>query len=74
MIIGGIRLPNSCTRILEILSRCGNTNGVSQQQLRDETGLSERAVKYALKALVTGKLISEVFFPNDMRFKLYRRR
>ena len=71
MIAGGIRLPNSYARILEILSRCGNTNGVSQRQLRDETGLSERAVKYALKELVGKKLAGFNILLNDTRRKLY---
>ena len=70
VIIGGIHLPNSCLRILEILSGC-SSEGISQQQLITETGLSERAVKYALKELVGKKLAGFSILLNDTRRKLY---
>ncbi len=70
MIIGGNGLPNSCLRILEILS-C-YSEGVSQQHLITETGLSERAVKYALKELVIRKLANSAIVLDDMRRKVYR--
>ena len=71
VIIGGIHLPNSCLRILEILSGC-SSEGISQQQLITETGLSERAVKYALKELVIRKLANSAIVLDDTRRKVYR--
>jgi transcriptional antiterminator len=44
---------------------------VSQQQLTTETGLSERAVKYALKELVQRRLADFRILLNDTRRKLY---
>lgn len=69
MVIGGIRLPNSCVRILGVLR--SYTDGLSQQQIRSETRLSERAVKYAVKELVGRKLASSSTLLNDTRRKLY---
>ena len=70
MVAGGIQLPNSCLRILKVLRSC--SKGISQQQLIDQTGLSERAVKYALKELVIRKLANSTIVLDDTRRKVYR--
>ena len=46
--------------------------GISTKEIIAATGLSERAVKYALKALKLGGLVSEISLIDDMRRKLYR--
>ena len=69
MVAGGIRLPNSCVRILGVLNN--RSNGFSQQQLISETGLSERAVKYALKELKRLQLVSELTLILDLRRKVF---
>ncbi|MBI2141732.1 hypothetical protein HYU16_04910 [Candidatus Woesearchaeota archaeon] len=69
MIIGGNRLPDSCARVLKVLTGCGK--GVSQQRLIAETGLSERAVKYAIKGLVQEKLAFYKIVLDDTRRRLY---
>ena len=69
VIAGGIRLPDSCLQILEILS--DSNKGVTQKQLIATTGLSERAVKYALKDLAQKKLAFYKIVLNDTRRRLY---
>lgn len=71
MIVGGIRLPQSCVKVLDILASHSYSDGVSQQQLISKTGLSERAVKYALKELVRRKLADFNILLNDTRRKVY---
>ena len=44
---------------------------MSQAQIICRTGLSERAVKYALKELVIAKSVSEFLVVVDLRRKLY---
>ena len=71
MIAGGIRLPNSCVKVLDVLTSSSCSEGISQQQIINETGLSERAVKYALKRLVTAKTVREFSIIGDLRRKIY---
>jgi len=60
----------SCRRIMDALSSSAST----QQDIVNATGLSERTVKYSLKALIDRKIISERFSFCDMRRKTYTRR
>ncbi len=64
-------MPKSCLRVLETVDSCSY---VSQKEIGDETGLSLRSVKSALKRLVSYNLISEFSAISDMRRKIYRRR
>ncbi|MBI2144542.1 hypothetical protein HYU17_05340 [Candidatus Woesearchaeota archaeon] len=71
VVAGGIRLPNSCVKVLDVLSGHRHSDGISQQLIIKETGLSERAVKYALKEVVQRKLAFFRILLNDTRRKLY---
>ncbi len=71
MITGGILLPKSCVLVLKFLTNSNEFQGVSQQQILRATGLSERAVKYALKELVSRRLACSHILLDDARKKIY---
>ena len=60
----------SVSKVVAAIHSCGK--GISQKEIIAATGLSERAVKYALKALKLRRSVSESSMINDMRRKLYR--
>lgn len=72
MVIGGTnKLPKSCVKILGVLNSCGSDSGLSQQQIIEETGLSERSMKYALKLLQECRLVFESPVFADLRRRTY---
>ena len=72
MVAGGIRLPKSFLLVLNFLTNSSESQGVSQQQILRATGLSERAVKYAVKELKIKGLIFEIALIGDMRRRQYK--
>ncbi|MBI2580568.1 winged helix-turn-helix transcriptional regulator [Candidatus Woesearchaeota archaeon] len=62
--------PKSVSNVVAVIRNSGE--GLSQQQIIAATGLSERSVKYALKALRNCGLIREFYTASDMRKKSYR--
>ena len=59
----------SVSKVVAVIQSC---KGISQKEIIAATGLSERSVKYALKALKLRRSVSESSMINDMRRKLYR--
>lgn len=58
--------------VSKVVAAIRNFNGgVSQQEIIAATGLSERTVKYALKALKRQQLVSELMLFCDMRKKVF---
>mgnify|MGYP001561897655 CR=1 FL=1 len=62
--------PASVSKVVAVIQGFGS--GISQKEIIASTGLSERAVKYALKRLVVGRLISELILISDLRRKTYQ--
>jgi len=62
-------LPRSCFKVLEVLA--SSNNGISQKELINYLGLSNRTIKYALKKLKQQKLIYDSIVFQDIRKKLY---
>jgi len=65
----GIELKKSACLVLQAFADSGF---LTQEQIAAETGLSERSVKYALKELVSRRIISEQQDFCDMRRKSYK--
>lgn len=61
--------PASVSKVVAVIQ--DSSEGVSQHQIIATTGLSERAVKYALGFLKSLGIINEIFLLNDMRKRLY---
>jgi len=55
-------------KILQVLI---SSAALNQKQIADSTGLSERTIKYALKRLVSEKIVTEKSDISDMRRKIY---
>ena len=62
--------PASVSKVVAVIRK--SSGGISQKELIATTGLSERSVKYALKALKFSGLIYELAIARDMRRKTYR--
>ena len=60
----------SVSKVVAAIHSCGK--GISQKEIIAATGLSERAVKYALKELKIKGLISEIALIGDMRRRRYK--
>ncbi len=69
MNVFGIELKKSAHLVLQALA---DSELLTQEQIAEETGLSERSVKYALKELVSKQIISEQQDFCDMRRKSYK--
>ncbi len=59
----------SVSKVVAAIHSCGK--GISQKEIIAATGLSERAVKYALKELVSRRLARFSILLSDTRKKLY---
>ena len=64
----GSKMPKSERLVLRLLT---DSKSLTQEEIAEKTKLSERTVKYALKALVSGKLVFENASFCDMRRKNY---
>ncbi len=62
-------MRKSAHLVLQILS---DSEFLTQEQLIKKTGLSERTIKYAVRALIYKNIISEQQSFADMRRKIYR--
>jgi DNA-binding MarR family transcriptional regulator len=68
-LVAGGKLPNSCIQVLSVLH--GFDSGCSQKTLVEQTGLSVRSVKGALKELVASRMVVDIFLFDDLRRKIY---
>ena len=60
----------SVSKVVAVIRKFSG-KGISQKEIIAATGLSERAVKYALKRLLVIQVISEQAVIEDLRRKLY---
>ena len=61
--------PKSVSKVVTAIRNF--SGGISQKDIAAATGLSERAVKYALSILESSGLVVELFILNDLRKKMY---